>query len=160
MKILADRNMTGVADIFAPLGEVALFDGRVLTPADLAGVDVLLVRSVTRVNAALLAQHRTRFIGSATSGFDHVDRAWLDAEGIPFAHAPGSNADSVVDYVLSVLSHHRNHLDRLLAGEPLGIIGYGSLGARELSFNSAPTTPGWHRRRRSPTSRKCWPAPW
>ena len=130
MKILADRNMTGVADIFTPLGEVSLFDGRVLTPDDLAGVDILLVRSVTRVDAALLARHRPRFVGSATSGFDHVDRDWLAAENIPFAHAPGSNADSVVDYVLSVLCRHRGHLDRLLAGEALGIVGYGHIGKR------------------------------
>jgi erythronate-4-phosphate dehydrogenase len=128
MKILADRNMAGVAGIFAPLGEVELFDGRALTSA--AGADLLLVRSVTRVDEALLGGHRPRFIGSATSGIDHVDLAALNRLGIPFAYAPGSNADSVVDYVLSALCQADDCLARLLAGEPLGIIGYGHIGRR------------------------------
>ena len=128
MKILADRNMAGVAEMFASLGEVTLFDGRALTSA--RGADLLLVRSVTRVDESLLGGHRPRFIGSATSGFDHVDVEALTRLGIPFAYAPGSNADSVVDYVLSALCETGDHLARLLAGEPLGIVGYGHIGRR------------------------------
>jgi erythronate-4-phosphate dehydrogenase len=122
--------MAGVEDIFSDLGTVELFEGRALSPGQLAGVDVLLVRSVTRVDDDLLADHAPRFIGTATSGFDHVDRNVLQRRGIPFAWAPGSNADSVVDYVFSALCHHRERLAGLLAGEPLGIIGYGHIGRR------------------------------
>ena len=128
MKILADANMAGVREIFAPLGEVELFEGRGLSTDQLAGVDVLLIRSVTRVDDDLLGEHSPAFIGTATSGFDHVERAVLEARGIPFAWAPGSNADSVVDYVLSALCHHPQRLAGLLAGEPLGIVGYGHIG--------------------------------
>lgn len=128
MKILADRNMAGVVAMFASLGEVELYDGRALTSVE--GADLLLVRSVTRVDEALLGRHRPRFIGSATSGIDHVDLAALTRLGIPFAYAPGSNADSVVDYVLSALCETGDHLARLLAGEPLGIVGYGHIGRR------------------------------
>lgn len=40
--------------------------------------DVLLVRSVTPVNAALLADnHSVKFVGSATIGIDHVDVDYL-----------------------------------------------------------------------------------
>lgn len=130
MRILADRNMAGVADIFASLGDVELFDGRELNPEQVAGTDILLVRSVTHVNADLLGATRPAFVGTATSGFDHVDVDWLAAEGIPFAHAPGSNADSVVDYVLSVLCRYPEHLQQLFAGAPLGIVGYGHIGRR------------------------------
>ena len=122
--------MAGVEAIFGGLGEVELFQGRSLTPAGLRGADLLLVRSVTRVDDALLADHSPAFVGTATSGFDHVDRNALERRGIPFAWAPGSNADSVVDYVLGVLCHQRDRLARLLAGQSLGIIGYGHIGRR------------------------------
>ena len=128
MKILADANMAGVEAQFSALGEVTFFEGRELLSAQLGGIDILLVRSVTPVNAALLGDHRPRFVGSATSGYDHVDQALLSSLGIPFAHAPGSNADSVVDYVLSVLCQHPSQLDSLLAGSAVGIIGLGHIG--------------------------------
>ncbi len=129
MKILVDRNMAGV-DALEILGEVDLFDGRALDREQLRTADALLVRSVTRIDDALLEGSALRFVGSATSGIDHVDRTALEARGIPFAYAPGSNADSVVDYVMSALCHHPEQLARLLAGEPLGIVGYGHIGRR------------------------------
>ena len=130
MRILADRNMAGVADVFSSLGEVELFDGRALQAEQVVGADILLVRSVTPVDLELLGDARPAFVGTATSGFDHVNRDWLAEQDIPFAHAPGSNADSVVDYVLSVLCRYPEQLQQLFAGEPLGIIGYGNIGKR------------------------------
>ncbi len=129
MKLLVDRNMAGL-QMLDPLGEVQTFDGRALDAAALVDADVLLVRSVTRIDDVLLDGCELRFVGSATSGIDHVDRAALEARGIPFAYAPGSNADSVVDYVLSALCQHPAQFARLLDGEPLGIIGYGHIGQR------------------------------
>ena len=55
MKILADQNMPLVEQYFADFGEVTRFDGRNLTPDALIDVDVLLTRSVTKVNSDLLA---------------------------------------------------------------------------------------------------------
>ncbi len=131
MKILADANMAGVKALFRSLGEVTLFTGRGLASEQLVDVDCLLVRSVTQVNAELLKYaQQLRFVGTATSGYDHVDLALLAERDIAFAHAPGSNADSVVDYVLSVLCHHPAQLDQLLAGAPIGIVGFGTIGRR------------------------------
>jgi erythronate-4-phosphate dehydrogenase len=95
----------------------------------LQGVDVLLVRSVTRVDANLLQDHPLRFVGSATSGIDHVDRQALLERGIAFAWAGGSNADSVVDYVFSAICQSADKLDQLLYGGSLGIVGYGHVGS-------------------------------
>jgi erythronate-4-phosphate dehydrogenase len=101
-----------------------------LSPDQLQGVDVLLVRSVTRVDAELLDRFAPVFVGSATSGIDHVDQAALRDRRIGFAYAPGSNADSVVDYVLSVLSLGDDKLAALTRGADFGIIGYGHIGRR------------------------------
>lgn len=104
VRILADENITSVREHFAALGEVITVPGRSITRDLLADCDALLVRSVTPVDAALLAGTRCRFVASATSGTDHVKAAELAAAGIGFSAAPGCNAISVVDYVFSALA--------------------------------------------------------
>ncbi len=128
MRILADQNIPGLHDCFGHLGELRAVEGRRITPADLRAVDVLLVRSVTRVDAALLRNSPVRFVGSATAGLDHVDIDWLRAAGIAFAAAPGANANAVVEYVLAAIAAQPGILERLLAGGCAGIIGYGHVG--------------------------------
>ena len=65
MKILADQNMPLVEQYFADFGEVTRFDGRNLTADALIDVDVLLTRSVTKVNSDLLAHaNKLSFVGT------------------------------------------------------------------------------------------------
>ena len=130
MKIVADPNIPALEEHFGDLGELALVEGRQIQRATLEEADVLLVRSVTRVDAALVEGSAVRFVGSATSGFDHVDRPALQRAGIAFAHAPGSNAQSVVEYVLAAICHHPAALRTVLGGDPVGIVGYGHVGRR------------------------------
>jgi erythronate-4-phosphate dehydrogenase len=89
---------------------------------------VLLVRSVTAVNALLLDSTPVSFVGTATSGFNHVDREYLRRKGVSFAHAPGSNANSVVEYVLGAIAAVGDKLEQLFSGGWVGIIGYGNIG--------------------------------
>lgn len=130
MKIVADENIPGLEALFGDLGRLHRLPGRTLSAADVHDADVLLVRSVTRVNEALLAGSRVRFVGTATIGTDHVDQGWLAQQGIVFASAPGCNARSVVEYVLSCL---------LLVAEvqgvdwrrlSVGVVGCGNVGSR------------------------------
>ncbi|HBX73926.1 MAG TPA: erythronate-4-phosphate dehydrogenase, partial [Halieaceae bacterium] len=113
MRILADQNIPGLHDCFGHMGELRAVEGRRITAADLRVVDVLLVRSVTRVDAALLRNSPVRFVGSATAGLDHVDIDWLRAAGIAFAAAPGANANAVVEYVLAAIAAQPGVLERL-----------------------------------------------
>jgi erythronate-4-phosphate dehydrogenase len=130
LRIVADRNIMAVEQAFADLGEVIPVDGRQLSPAQLVKADVLLVRSVTRVDEALLSGTAVRFVGTATSGYEHIDRDYLCRQGLHFAFAPGSNANSVVEYVLAAIAGCRDLLEELLAadGAAVGIIGYGVIG--------------------------------
>jgi erythronate-4-phosphate dehydrogenase len=110
--------------------------GRTMSAADVQNADILLVRSVTRVNQALLEGSRVRFVGTCTIGTDHVDQKWLESSGIAFSAAPGCNANSVVEYVLSVISLHaekRGVAD--WSKLSVGIVGAGNVGgelARKL----------------------------
>jgi erythronate-4-phosphate dehydrogenase len=88
----------------------------------------LLVRSVTQVNEKLLAGSRVRFVGSATIGSDHLDLDWLAQQGITVTTAPGCNARSVVDYVLTALVHLAHRFDFDLSGRVLGVVGLGNVG--------------------------------
>lgn len=126
MKIVADENMPLVKEMFTPFGEVETFSGRELGPEQVKDADVLLVRSVTEVNAKLLDGSAVRFVGSATIGTDHVDQSYLEQQGIQFANAPGCNANAVVQYVLSVLFRLRPDWQR----QTVGIIGCGNVGGR------------------------------
>lgn len=127
MKLVVDRVMVDALAAFEAFGEVALVDGRALRPADLDDCDILLVRSVTRVDAALLANSPVRFVGTATAGTDHIDLNYLHQRGIAFAAAPGCNARAVGEYVLAcVLTLHAGES---LAGLRCGIIGLGHAGS-------------------------------
>ncbi len=130
MKIVADENIPCVEQAFASLGEVTLLPGRSMQPAQLRDADILLVRSVTAVDQALLEHSSVRFVGSATIGFDHVDRAYLQQHDIGFATAPGSNATSAAEYVVSALLVLAERKGFALAGKTVGIIGCGNVGSR------------------------------
>lgn len=131
MKIYADENMPYVQQFFAGLGEVTLVDGRQLTAAQVADADVLLVRSVSRVDQALLAQNqRLRFVGTATIGVDHIDQAYLQSRSVAFSSAPGCNAQSVVEYVLSSLFLLAEQQQKPLQQWTVGVVGVGQIGSR------------------------------
>ena len=130
MIVLADENIANASEIFDRLGEVRTFPGRSLSPDALVGATVLLVRSVTRVDASLLSGSDIRFVGSATIGTDHIDENYLRRAGIAFAHAPGSNADSVAEYVIASLLRLCVRHRRRLHGMCVGIVGCGAIGGR------------------------------
>ena len=92
MKILVDENMPYARELFSRLGEVKAVPGRPIPVSELDDADALMVRSVTKVNEALLTGKGVKFVGTATAGTDHVDDQWLKQAGIGFSAAPGCNA--------------------------------------------------------------------
>lgn len=115
-----------VEELFGHLGTIAYLPGRQISAADIVDADMLLVRSVTKVDRALLEGSSVAFVGSATIGTDHVDQAYLAEQGIRFAHAPGCNANAVVQYDLSVLSNLQPDWQQCT----VGIVGCGNVGGR------------------------------
>jgi len=128
VKIIADQSMPLVTELFEPYGDVALLPGREISALEIVDADILLVRSVTKVDADLLKGSKIKFVGSATIGTDHIDLDYLKATGVHFAHAPGCNAQSVVQYDLSVMT-------RLMPdwqNKTVGIVGCGNVGGSLL----------------------------
>lgn len=134
MQILADSQIAHVTEFFSDCGELRVYESGTLRPADLATADVLLVRSSTRVDDALLRDSRVSFVATATSGIEHVDSGYLRRRGIGFAHARGSNARAVAEYVLSSLFVLAGRHNFRLRDKLVGIIGHGTVGSMLASM--------------------------
>jgi len=130
ISILADENIPYVKQAFASLGEVETLPGRLISRADLFDKEILLVRSITKVNAELLQGTAVKFVATATSGINHIDLKYLTKNNITFAHAAGSNANSVAQYVLAGICYWSLQNNKPLKHLSIGIIGYGNVGTR------------------------------
>lgn len=137
MRILVDQNVTGALSAFARFGDVAIFDGRTITRNDLEDADAIVVRSVTRVDAALLENTSVRFVGTATIGTDHLDLDYLRSRNIEVADAAGSNARSVAEYVVASLLELRSRGELAIESQSIAIIGVGRIGAMVAGFARA-----------------------
>lgn len=133
--------MPGLDETFGHHGQIQRLDGRRIGRIDLTGADVLLVRSVTRVDADLLQGTNVSFVGSATIGFDHLDTAWLEAHNIAWAHAPGCNADAAAQYGLATMWLACERLERDIRQQTVGIIGRGNVGRRLAQLLTALAIP-------------------
>lgn len=130
MKLVVDANIPAIDTCLARFGEVVRRPGRQIGAPDLIDADALIVRSVTQVNAELLADSKVSFVGSCTIGTDHVDLDALAASGVTFASAPGCNAEAVVDHVLVSLLNQAERDGQPLLSRRIGIIGAGNVGGR------------------------------
>lgn len=91
--------------------------------------DVLVVRTRTKVNEALLAGSSVRLVCTATIGFDHIDTAYCDAHGISWTACPGCNAQAVCDYIEEALNEFTNHQSSIINTPTIGVIGVGHVGS-------------------------------
>jgi erythronate-4-phosphate dehydrogenase len=134
MKIVADPNIPFVREAFAPLGDAQFIHGRQITTAAVRDAELLLVRSVTPVNAALLEGSKVMFVATATIGTDHVDEVCLRERGIGFASATGSNANSVAEYVVAAMLELAHRRGFRLRDKTLGVVGVGNVGSRVVRY--------------------------
>lgn len=130
MLIVADENIPLVDAFFAEFGEIRRLPGRQITRADVHDADVLLVRSVTKVDRDLLEGSAVRFVGTCTIGTDHLALDYFHQEGIQWSSAPGCNARGVVDYVLGSLLTLAEIEGADLNQRTYGVVGAGEVGGR------------------------------
>jgi D-3-phosphoglycerate dehydrogenase / 2-oxoglutarate reductase len=114
---------------------------------DLINADALIVRSATRVTAALIAAApRLRVIARAGTGVDNVDLQAATGRGIIVMNAPGANSISVAELALALMlslsrgipaadaamkrgTWEKKKLAGVeLRGKTLGLIGLGRIG--------------------------------
>ncbi len=130
MKIVADENIPLVAEALGEIGDVSTLPVARITNAAVRDAELLVIRNETAVNLELLRGSRVRMVLSATTGTDHVDFPLLESQGIAFANAPGSNANSVKEYAVAALLSFSARHGVSLQGKTIGIIGAGNIGSR------------------------------
>ena len=84
--------------------------------------NVLVVRTRTKVNETLLADSNVQLVCTATIGYDHIDTAYCESQGIRWMSCPGCNAQAVCDYIEEVLQETQ-------AQGTIGIVGVGHVGS-------------------------------
>jgi len=127
-QLIIDDALPLAQTMFGHLGDVHLLPGRDICAAHLAEADALIVRSRTQVNAALLAHSHVRFVGSSVVGLEHIDQAWLAQQAIHFYSAQGCNANSVSEYIITLIVEQACLSQRPFEQLTLGIVGVGHVG--------------------------------
>ena len=137
MKIVCDNKIPFLRGAFEPYAEVVYLPGAGTTPEVVKDADAIVTRTRTRCDASLLTGSSVRAIATATIGFDHIDTAWCEANGIAWSNAPGCNSWSVKQYISSVLAvlaeRHGLQLDTLT----LGVVGVGNVGSKVAEVGRA-----------------------
>ncbi len=130
LKLVIDNAIYMFDDIFASFGNISAVVGSSIDNKTLidTNADILIVRSRTKVNKELLQNTNIKFIGSAVSGLEHIDTDYLVQNNIAFAHARGSNANAVAEYIIAALVNIAYDFNFNLCYKTLAIIGVGCVG--------------------------------
>ena len=130
MKLIIDDACYAYDEIFSQFGEITTMAGRDINTESVKDVDVLIVRSRTKVNQDLLEGSNVKFVGSTVAGLDHVDQDYLKENNITFFSAQGCNSMAVAEFVISAIVNLANELNFDYTQKTLGIIGVGNVGSR------------------------------
>ncbi|SMM99929.1 Erythronate-4-phosphate dehydrogenase [uncultured Candidatus Thioglobus sp.] len=130
MKLVIDDACYAYSEIFAGFGEIVALPGRDINADLVKDADVLIVRSRTQVNQALLDNSKVKFVGSTVAGLDHIDQTYLKDKDIAFFSAQGCNSMAVAEYVMSAIINLADKHDFDYREKTLGIIGVGNVGSR------------------------------
>ncbi len=126
--IVADSKIPFLRGVFEPVADIEYLDPSEMDRERVKNADALIVRTRTRCNAGLLEGSKVKKIATATIGYDHIDRAYCDLVGISWSNAPGCNATSVAQYVLSSLILLARKRECDLRSLKIGLIGVGYVG--------------------------------
>ena len=133
MKIVVDKDIPFLADAVHqgwPNVDVLPMESSEIDACAVQDADVLVVRTRTRVDEALLSDSNVQMVCTATIGYDHIDTAWCERHGIRWMSCPGCNAQAVCDYIEEALAETQDsHRLPPNAHRTIGIVGVGHVGS-------------------------------
>ncbi len=132
-----------------PLGEDALIEA-------LQGIDVLLVRSQTKVTARVIAAtQQLKMIARAGVGVDNIDLEAATRQGIMVVNSPSGNTIAAAEHTLALMFalarqipaadhslkgnawERKNFMGSELSGKTLGVVGLGKIGSHVAKVANA-----------------------
>jgi len=129
VRIVVNKHTPYAVKAFERIGKVTALDTHEITKDTVKDADILIVRSETKVDRTLLDGSHVKFVGTVTIGTDHVDEEYLKKNGIAFISAPGSNANSVGEYITAALLELAHEKGFSLHDKTIGIVGVGNVGS-------------------------------
>ena len=137
MKIVVDDKIPFIQPALRQVAEeVVSLPGARIAAKDVCDADILIVRTRTCCNQALLEGSKVRLVLTATIGYDHIDTAYMRQAGIEWHNCPGCNANSVAQYVHACLLLLQDERGLCLSETTLGIVGMGHVGRAVLEWVS------------------------
>ena len=104
MKILIDKNIPYIEHFFADyLDQIEYFSDNDFQIEKVKEDSVVVLRSTYKTHGKKIP-NSIKFLCSASTGEDHIDKERLDKMKIPYAFSTGANAIAVKEYFLSVLA--------------------------------------------------------
>ncbi len=130
IKVIADQNLYRLEEFLPNEVELTTYDPHHGLP-DTTGFDALLLRTVSKLNdqSFKIIPDSLKFVGTGSSGSDHVDINYLKNNGIEFVDALGNNSRAVAEYVVTALLLWREDKKKNLHDFTYGIIGVGNAGS-------------------------------
>ncbi|MCL2101361.1 MAG: 4-phosphoerythronate dehydrogenase [Fibromonadales bacterium] len=125
MLLTLDKSIKELRGVFEPYFAVQYLDSKNISKETLKNSVALIIRSTRKYGEETLAGANVKFIGTVTSGYEHIDTEFCEKNGIFWANAHGSNAESVGEYVEAALAQISEKLSELT----LGIVGVGATGS-------------------------------
>lgn len=125
MKIVCDKHIPFLVEAIQnewPHVQICSMESEKIDALAVHDADILVARTRTKIDDALLSGSRVRLVCTATIGYDHIDTAYCDANGIKWMACPGCNAQAVCDYI-------EEALDEVEAHGTIGIVGVGHVGS-------------------------------
>jgi erythronate-4-phosphate dehydrogenase len=134
MKIVADNKIPFLKGVLEPYADVVYLPGAKIAKQDLLDADGLIVRTRTKCKKEILEGTNLKFIATATIGFDHIDGAYCDSNGIAWTNAAGCNSSSVAQYIASAVLSLAVEKKFSLSDMTIGIVGVGNVGSKVAKF--------------------------
>lgn len=133
MLIVADAHIPFLVEAVRkewPEVQICPLEPEKIDASSVRDADVLIVRTRTRVNEALLSGSRVRMVCTATIGYDHIDTAYCDAHAIRWTACPGCNAQAVCDYIEEAIEEVQRDEVLSTKGTTIGVVGVGHVGSK------------------------------
>ena len=124
-----DSTIYSLQGVLEPWFTVQYLSPESISKERLENSDALIIRSTRKYGAETLLGTKVKFIGTVTSGYEHIDTEFCKQNGIFLSTAHGSNAESVADYVHAALIEISKKINKPLNELSLGIVGVGAVGA-------------------------------
>jgi erythronate-4-phosphate dehydrogenase len=128
--IIIDDAIPFIRGVFEPYANACYSKG---SEFDSKNADILITRTRTKCNAALLDGTHVKLIATATIGTDHIDLDYCKLHEIKVVSAPGCNSGGVMQYVFTALfALAEKYKINLYPDRPLtiGVIGVGHVGTK------------------------------